>query len=399
MISFFLSYIRSHLFRSISMFFVSCICVISLTVLFFFYQNIVGALSHYSYNTVDERRFTLRSDTNFFTLFSRNASGLPSTLVSELESSSWFDRIQSFSLVEIPVLAKFSLFSFWLETDIPVFSVTDSALTWAVLPIGISRSMVDFYNIQFAGSSPMFPKVTESFLLGQSVKVTFGASKIFPSLSHIATPIDGSIVRIGDDFPGFWIVIPESVVKKKMQETWYALAAPYKIVAYMKDVRDRGEVEEKYTAYHPEFDIDSIKKTQEKIFYLRSVFLGISFFIASILGIFFVFLLFSFFRERRDVFRIVYIFWLSGIRARILTLAEPIFLLIFWGIIGSILSYFVSSFLVTRWSIELLNRGISYILLPVQVSSIMVIWISIWIIFTTIIVILEYFWRKKSLMR
>jgi len=93
-----------------------------------------------------------------------------------------------------------------------------------------------------------------------------------------------------------------------MKEIGYPLAAPYKIVAYMKNPQDRAEVEKKYSSYHPEFDIDSIKKTQEKIYFLRSIFFGISFFIASILGIFFIFLLFSFFRERRDVFRIVYIF-------------------------------------------------------------------------------------------
>ena len=49
----------------------------------------------------------------------------------------------------------------------------------------------------------MFPKVSETFIKGQGVKITFGASKIFPSLPRIATPIDGNIVRIGDDFPGF----------------------------------------------------------------------------------------------------------------------------------------------------------------------------------------------------
>ena len=75
--------------------------------------------------------------------------------------------MQSFSLVELPVVAKFSLFSFSLETDIPVFSVTDSAIIGSGIPVGISRAMVDFYNIQFAGSSQMFPKVNETFLIGQ----------------------------------------------------------------------------------------------------------------------------------------------------------------------------------------------------------------------------------------
>ena len=137
--------------------------------------------------------------------------------------------------MELPVLAKFSLFSFGLETDIPVFSVTDTALSGSGIPVGISRSMVDFYNLQFAGSSAMFPKINESFLIGQSVRVTFGASKIFPSLPTIATAIDANIVRIGDDFPGFGLVIPESIVRQKMQEIGYTLAPPYKIVAYMKD--------------------------------------------------------------------------------------------------------------------------------------------------------------------
>lgn len=66
----------------------------------------------YSYGTVDEHRFTLQSDSNFFSLFSKSSHGLPATLTSELESSNQFARIQSFSLVELPVVAKFSLFTF-----------------------------------------------------------------------------------------------------------------------------------------------------------------------------------------------------------------------------------------------------------------------------------------------
>jgi hypothetical protein len=373
--------------------------MIVLVVLYFFYQNIVGALSHYSYNIVDERRFTLRSDTNFFTLFSRNSAWLPSTLAPELEASSRFEKVQSFSLVELPVLAKFSLFSFGLETDIPVFSVTDGVLSGSGIPVGISRSMVDFYNVQFAGSSPMFPKINESFLIGQSVTVTFGASKIFPSLPTIATPIDGNIVRIGDDFPGFWLVLPESIVRSKMQEIGYSLSPPYKIVAYMKDARDRAIVEQQYRTYNPEFDADAIVKFQAKIYFLRNVFFGISFFIVSILGIFFIFLLFSFFRERRDVFRVIYIFWLSGLRARVLTLAEPLVLLISGSICGSILSTMIVGWLAHRWTLELMTRGISYGLLPVQSYFIMSMCFIVCMLFGGIIVMLEYVWRRKSLMR
>jgi hypothetical protein len=305
-------------------------------------------LTRYSYGSVDEKRFTLNSDTNLFSLFAKNTQRLPTTLATELETSGQFEKIQSFSLVEIPVVAKFSLFSFALETDIPVFSVTDSILSGSSIPVGISRSMVDFYNLQFAGSSPMFPKVNEDFLIGQKTRLTFGASKIFPSLPTIAAPIDGTIVRIGDDFPGFGLVIPESIARDKMQEVGYTLAPPYKIVAYMKDLKYRGLIEQKYSAYNPEFDIDAMAKTQEKIYFFRNIFLGISLFFVTIFSIFFVILLFSFFRERRDVFRVVYIFGLSGFRARALTLAEPIFLLMSGSIFGSIVSYMIIGWFTMR---------------------------------------------------
>ncbi len=143
-------------------------------------------------------------------------------------------------------------------------------------------------------------------------------------------------------------MLPESIVRSKMQEIGYTLSPPYKIVAYMKDVRDRSTVEQQYRTYNPEFDADAIVKFQAKIYFLRNVFFGISFFIVSILGIFFIFLLFSFFRERRDVFRVIYIFGLSGLRARVLTLAEPLVLLISGSICGSILSTMIVGWLAQR---------------------------------------------------
>ena len=79
--------------------------------------------------------------------------------------------------------------------------------------------MVDFYNSQFAGSAPVFPQMNPKFLIGQGVRITFGASKIFPSVAKVASPIDGKIMTIGDDFPGFGIVLPESIVQAKMTET------------------------------------------------------------------------------------------------------------------------------------------------------------------------------------
>lgn len=129
MSSFFFSHIRSHILRSISLSFLSFIFLGVILVLIFFYQNIASALTYYSYGIVDEHRFTLMSDSNILTLFSKNKPGLPLTLLDTLNADNRVENIQAFTLVEIPVLTKFSLFQFGLDIDMPIFSVSDGYLT------------------------------------------------------------------------------------------------------------------------------------------------------------------------------------------------------------------------------------------------------------------------------
>ncbi len=129
MFSFSFSHIRSHILRSISLSFLSFIFLGVILILIFFYQNIASALAYYSYGIVDEQRFTLRSDTNILTLFSKNKPGLPPTLLDTLHADNRVENIQAFTLVELPVLAKFSLFQFGLDIDMPIFAVSDGYLT------------------------------------------------------------------------------------------------------------------------------------------------------------------------------------------------------------------------------------------------------------------------------
>lgn len=98
-------------------------------ILIFFYQNIASALTYYSYGIVDEHRFTLMSDSNILTIFSKNKPGLPPALLETLHADNRIENIQAFTLVEIPVLTKFSLFQFGLDIDMPIFSVSDGYLT------------------------------------------------------------------------------------------------------------------------------------------------------------------------------------------------------------------------------------------------------------------------------
>ena len=158
-----------------------------------------------------------------FQLFGKASDSLDTATVKQIETEGRLENVQVFHLVDIPVTANFRFFNFNFETDVPVFSVTDSALTGAEIPVGISRVMMDFYNTQFAGSSELFPQMRSSFLIGQSIDFTFGESKIFPSLGNIAEPVTGKVVAIRNDFPGFGIVLPESLVRKKVEETGYTL--------------------------------------------------------------------------------------------------------------------------------------------------------------------------------
>lgn len=245
----------------------------------------------------------------------------------------------------------------------------------------------------------MFPKISESFLLGQSIELTFGASKIFPSLPHIASTITGKVVRVSDDFPGFGIILPESIVRAKMLETGYSLGNPYKIVAYMKNTSDRSVIENAYSSYNPLFDADTIREFQSKILLLRQVFFGIFLFFAVILSVFFLLLLFAFFRERRDVFLMISIFGLSGIRARLMTLAEPI-LLIFSGVfIGSFGMYFLIDWMKNFLSLDLLSRGILFPILSLDIAKIFLVSLMFFLIFSVVVIFIESRWRKKTLLR
>jgi hypothetical protein len=55
------------------MFFLVVLSMCMSIVLLFFYQNIAGAITHYNYDGVDEHRFTLRADTDLFSLFQKSS--------------------------------------------------------------------------------------------------------------------------------------------------------------------------------------------------------------------------------------------------------------------------------------------------------------------------------------
>ena len=55
--------------------------------------------------------------------------------------------------------------------DVPVFSL--ETREDILKGIGISRSMLDYYNIQLSGSHPFFPRFEEADILGKDVQLQF----------------------------------------------------------------------------------------------------------------------------------------------------------------------------------------------------------------------------------
>ena len=341
MFSFFFKHIFKHFSRSIaivfSIFFVFLIGIFGI----YAYQNTQAVIKHFSYLGNNPNRLTISADTNILNIFSKE-EGLPEDKIQKIEQDENLENIQIFRLVQIPVSAKFWFFSFALESDIPVFSVTDSALESkkSIIPVGMSRTMVDLYNTQFAGSSKFFPQMSAEFLLGQKIEFTFGKSKIFNSTNNIATPITGTLSAINNDFPGFGIVLPESIVKQKLEEIGFSLGAPYKIVAYMKNPNLRDNIIKNHPGLNTRFSMDDIKKTEEKIMIAGIILWGIGSFLIGMFVIFFCFLLFWYFRERKSYFQMISLFGLKSIKSYILTIGEPIFFSFFGIIFGILASIF-----------------------------------------------------------
>lgn len=121
--------------RTLAMMLAVIIMVVSVIFSIFLYQNTKSALHYYSYDMVDEYRFTLRSSANILNLFGVENKGVSDETIGRLIADTRIRDVQVFRLVEIPVMAHFSFFSFKFETDVPIFSVTDGALTGATVPI------------------------------------------------------------------------------------------------------------------------------------------------------------------------------------------------------------------------------------------------------------------------
>lgn len=368
MFSFIFSHILSLKIRSLSIIFAVIIFSFLLALFLVLYSNILSALQYYGPTHIDATRVTFVSQVSIFDMFARDGWGIDSALLMKIKSDSIFSRTRSFSFVDTNTIWWFDIFSFHLDTDIPVFTLDDSR--WDIGWFGISPSMIHYYNIELAGSHPMFPTLDEHFLEGKKISLTFGASKIFQVWGVPSTPLRWSIVSIDSDYPGFGIVGSRTEIEKKLAEIGIIPRQPYKIVAYMKNQNSRSEIEDRYRTFLPKFDSDLIAERQKQfralfltLLVIGSIFWGIILILISLLFL-------GYFREKAPLFRLAHVYGIAFPSRQILLFAESgIFILL--GIIGSFL--FISSLQASLFpflSRFLQNHGVLFPLLRLSFMDI-----------------------------
>jgi hypothetical protein len=391
MLSFIFSHIFSLRFRSLGIVWVTIIFSMLLIVFVLIYRNTLSALTFYSPSNIDPTRVTFVSDSSIFDMFSKDGGWLDPVLLSDIREDKHFVRTRALSFVDTNVIWKFDIFTFSFETDIPVFALDDSR--WALAGFGISPSMIHYYNLELAGSHPMFPLLDEWFLEGKRVSLTFWASKIFQTSWPPSTPLSSTISSIDSDYPGFGIVVWTANVDPRLREIGVKDRSPYKLIAYMKDASVRWLVEAKYSRYKPRYDSDVIVLRTKQFFALKLSLMSVGWFFLVLILLLLLFLFSGYFREKSSIFELARIYGISFSSRQILIFGEPIFLLL----VGLLMSFFI-----VWWSQGLLLSSLSSflrshgILFPLMRISLVELWSILCISFIVLILIVSFASRGKS---
>ncbi|MBS9783720.1 hypothetical protein KGV55_00225 [Candidatus Gracilibacteria bacterium] len=344
-IPFLLRQIQSHKIKSISFVFVILLTLFLGYGIIWMYQNMSSAVSYYSsINIGDPKRVKISSGGNIFAFLSKGVSGLSDETLKKISNDSRFEDIKTFTLIQYPVTGDFSIFSFGLESDIPVFAISgDTPL--GKKGVGISQKMLEYYNLQFAGSLPIFPKIDKKFIKGRKVVITVGKSKLFNlDGKKPAKPIETQITDISPDYPGFGVVLPKKILESRLKSIGLSLGNPFKVVAKIKNLNNIENLKKDYKGLNITFDQDAIKENEKRLQTLQLIFGATFLAIICVVGTIILFLLGSILREIKHIYRLIYRLGIFNLRSIFLTLGELIFLTCIAGIIGYFLNIFIFSY-------------------------------------------------------
>ncbi len=339
MISFLFRHLLTARLRSLwVIFFASCI-IISGFLGIFLYKNTIAAIDFYTESSTDPQRLVLKSEGSLIDMFSRESGGINMNTLEKMKQDPRVKQVQTFTFADIAIFGRFSLFSFAIESDIPVFWVDDSL--HEIEGFGISPSMIHYYNLELAGTHPMLPHLDEEFIRGQQVILHFGASKLFPHAGSGEVILTGSITQIDHDFPGFGIVIPYKKMAESMRALGYEPRTPYKAIIKLKDEKMLTDFRKEYGERSIEYMIDAGKDQERRLWVLRIIFIGTGGGL-SVLFLWLLYFLFSgYFREQKNatLLSLIYAIWKK--KTWILSFGWPILLIVFgWFFAGVCIAIF-----------------------------------------------------------
>lgn len=373
--------IRAHKIRSIIVILSTLLMSLFVSSLLFIYSNIVAFNNYYQLDGVDPHRVSITSDTSFFELFGKEKSGLSEAVERQIKNDPLIDRSHFLTFVEIPVLAQMDIFSFHLATDIPVFGISDEFFAdispkknaGDYIPIGISKSMLEFYNLQIAGSASFFPRMNEFFLKGQVMTLEFGKSKLFDYSEKSPILRSGSVVTIDQDLPGFGLSIPLSIVENSLGKLGYKTPRPYRAIIYLKNIEDVEKIKSSYEWYNLVFDRDKIAQAEKNIKLLRSIFLIIAGVSSSLLILFLGFIFAGILRENSRMFTLFHMIGVhrSYIWSTIYIELGGLALLgsILWAIVSVVGTSHITTFVSERIALI----GLWFI--PISLTWLQIVWI------------------------
>ncbi len=387
MLPFIFSHLRNNITRS------ALICIgilISFLVSIsthFLYINTIRIFEYYSIWDVNQDRFEVTKEGwGVLSLLHKDSASIDDsiqTMIAEDDSIQWW---YWFTLVELPVVVTMNIFSFTLETDVPVFAVSDNYFcknetTCSLenhMPIGISRLLFDFYNTNLAGSAQFFPRFPEWILKWQSMEFSFWTSKIFDYKLPNPSILTWVVQKIEWDLPWFGITLPRSSVEKSMNALGFYIGKPYKIIWYIEHGVSPESIREKYKKHGVNvlFDSDKTENIHKKLSLYQTLLLSVSIINSLFFYILIGFLLTGFIREITPFLEYLRRIGVNTRKAfGFITLYT--WILSIWAIsIGIVCIIGSNLFLLPKFVSIIENIGISTGIIPISLSFMGLYWVG-----------------------
>jgi len=305
--------------------------------LIFFYDNIEKYFIKRFVWTYEDNRFEIisKKEWNIFNIKWDNKNTALTNDFQELSQDPNIQDFYRFYIFRYPVTIEINLLWQSIQTDIFVFVADDKAFAkFGInqnidkIPVWISSSLLDFYNMQVAGTS-MFPKISQDMLKYVNLNILFGKSTFINLWNNNIISKQAEVMASDTIFPMIWITIPYSQFQN-LNLSGDENISLYRAVGYVKDPNYVSTIEQKYVEnYTINFPQKSINQIKQSLFVVRLIFIAV---ILVSLFIFFNFIVYSVYfmidtnKEIFNVFRlhgankftilkiilyeeIVYIFW------------------------------------------------------------------------------------------